>query len=128
MRNEYDYNTMPEAKLIFEAMKRKSKNDREEFIFFKRRKETYKYWMSCMFNIKIEFEYMKESEIEYVRSIISNMLYVVLGDMYDVENVLENTEFLNDVIEDIVCCADVDFNNDDVEIAFKRVIKKNLLK
>ena len=48
--------------------------------------------------------------------------------MYDVENVLENTEFLNDVIEDIVCCADVDFNNDDVEIAFKRVMKKYLLK
>ena len=71
---------------------------------------------------------MKESDIIWVRSIVSNMLYVVLGDMLDVEEVLENTEFLNDVIEDIVCCADENFNNDDVEIAVKRVIKKNLLK
>ena len=126
--NIYDYDTMPEAKLILEAMKRQSKNEREEFIFFKKQKESYRYWMSCMFNIKIKFEYMKESEVEFVKNLISNMLYVVLGDMYDVENVLENTEFLNDVIEDIVCCADVDFNNDDVEIAFKRVMKKYLLK
>ena len=109
--NIYDYDTMPEAKLILEAMKRQSKNEREEFIFFKKQKESYRYWMSCM-----------------LKNLISNMLYVVLGDMYDVENVLENTEFLNDVIEDIVCCADVDFNNDDVEIAFKRVMKKYLLK
>lgn len=126
--SKYDSNTMLEARAILDAMLAKSKHDREEFIFFKRRKDTYRYWMSWLFNNKIEFESMKESDIIWVRSIVSNMLYVVLGDMLDVEEVLENTEFLNDVIEDIVCCADENFNNDDVEIAVKRVIKKNLLK
>ena len=126
--SKYDSNSMLEARAILNAMLAKSKHDREEFIFFKNKKDTYRYWMSWLFNNKIEFESMKESDIIWVRSIVSNMLYVVLGDMLDVEEVLENTEFLNDVIEDIVCCADENFNNDDVEIAVKRVIKKNLLK
>lgn len=126
--SKYDSNTMLEARAILDAMLAKSKHDREEFIFFKNKKDTYRYWMSWLFNNKIEFESMKESDIIWVRSIVSNMLYVVLGDMFDVEEVLENTEFLNDVIEDIMCCADENFNNDDVEIAVKRVIKKNLLK
>lgn len=127
MGNDYIYDTMPEAKKVFEAMKRKSKREREEFIFFKKRKETYKYWLSWWVNAKIKYEVMKENDIEWVKEVVTNKLYVVLGDMYDVENVLENTEFLNDVIGDIVCTADEDFNNDDIEIAFKRVIKEKLL-
>lgn len=127
MGNDYTYDTMPEAKKVFEAMKRKSKREREEFIFFRKRKETYKYWLSWWVNSKIKYEIMEEKDFNAVLEYVTNMLYDIFGDMYDVNNILENTDFLNEVVEDIVCTADVVFNNDDIEIAVKRVIKNHLL-
>jgi hypothetical protein len=62
MRSKYDYNTMPDAKKIVAAMKRKSKEDREESLFFNKRKDTFRYWMTWLFGAKLEV--IDELEVE----------------------------------------------------------------
>lgn len=119
---------MPDAKRIFDAMKKKAKDDREEYIFFKKRKDTFGCWLSWLFNIKTNFDYMKEETIEWIKCIVRNMLYVVFGDECYVDEVLENTEIITDIMDDIMCTADNDFTSEDIEIAFRRVIKNKLLK
>ena len=128
MRSKYNYNTMSDAKKIFNIMKSNSKNEREQAIFFKRRKDTFAYWTNWFINIKTNIVAMEEKNISWVRDILFNKLYSVIGDSYEVEEILENGTFVDDVIMDIQCCADDDFTSEDVEIAFKRVLKKHLLK
>ena len=41
--NIYDYDTMPDAKKIFASMKTASKQEREEFIFFKKKKDSFSF-------------------------------------------------------------------------------------
>lgn len=62
MRGKYDYDTMPDAKKIVAAMRKKSKEEREESIFFDRRKDTFRYWMTWLFGVN--FEVIDELEIE----------------------------------------------------------------
>lgn len=132
---EYDYNTMPEAKLIFEAMKRKSKEDREYYVYMKAKKDTFRYWMGWFMNNRMEIVNMKEDNITWVKGVLSNMLYVVLNNAEEVDEVLENTTFLDDVIEVIetsviesVPLSNVDnFDVSIIENAFRSVIKRKLL-
>lgn len=131
----YDYNTMPEAKLIFEAMKRKSKEDREYYVYIRKKKDTFGYWVGWLLNNKIEIVNMKEDNIIWVKGVISNMLYVILNNAEEVDEVLDNTTFLDDVIEVIetnviesVPLSNVDnFDVSIIENAFRSVMKQKLL-
>ena len=43
--NIYDYDTMADAKLIFDAMKRTAKDERENVKFFVHKKDKFGYWL-----------------------------------------------------------------------------------
>lgn len=61
--NIYDYDTMSDAKKIFAAMKKNSKDEREEYVFFKKKKDTYFYWLNWCFGIKFDvIGYEEESD------------------------------------------------------------------
>ena len=132
---EYDYNTMPDAKLIFSAMMRKSKEDREYYAYMKAKKDTFRYWLSWFMNNRVEVVSMKEDNITWVKGVLSNMLYVILNNAEEVDEVLENTTFLDDVIETIetniiesVPLSNVDnFDISIIENAFRSVMKRKLL-
>ena len=132
---EYDYNTMPDAKLIFSAMMRKSKEDREYYAYMKAKKDTFRYWLSWFMNNRVEVVSMKEDNVTWVKGVISNMLYVVLNNAEEVDEVLENTTFLDDVIEVIetsviesVPLSNIDnFDVSFIENAFRSVMKRKLL-
>lgn len=68
-RSIYDYDTMAEAKQILAAIKKKIDDEREEAIFFRKRKDMFSYWLSWYFGIKVEV--MDEMEEDEEISIIS---------------------------------------------------------
>lgn len=62
--NIYDYDTMPDAKKIFASMKTASKQEREEFIFFKKKKDSFSFWLHWFFGINFDIicEYENEND------------------------------------------------------------------
>lgn len=61
-RNNYDYDTMPDAKAFMRITMEKSKSEREECAFFKHRKNTFVYWVSWYFGT--QFDVIDEYETE----------------------------------------------------------------
>lgn len=132
---EYEYNTMPEARLIFEAMKRKSKEDREYYAYMRKKMNTYAYWLSWFVNNKIEIVSMKEETIIWVKEVVNNFLYTILNNMEEVKEVMDKTDFLGEIIEYIQInniksnplSNEDNFDKDIIEDAFKSVMKQKLL-
>lgn len=67
--NIYDYDTMAEAKQIIATMLRQGREEREESVFFRKRKDMFSYWLSWYFGIKVEV--MDEVEEDEEISILS---------------------------------------------------------
>lgn len=67
--NIYDYDTMTEARQIIDAMLRQGREEREESVFFHKKKDSFAYWLSWYFGIKVEV--MDEVEEDEEISILS---------------------------------------------------------
>ena len=63
-RNNYDYDTMPDAKAFMRISMEKSKEEREEFSFFRHKKNTFIYWASWYFGTHFDVidEYENEND------------------------------------------------------------------
>ena len=57
-----NYDTMQDAKLIYEAMKRESREDRENSKFFTKQKNRYCYWLHWYFGMV--FDYIVTENVE----------------------------------------------------------------
>ena len=66
--NIHEYDTMIEAKQIFAAMKKQAKEERDNSVFFAKKKNTFRYWMSWYFGTKIEIvdEVEEDKEISII--------------------------------------------------------------
>lgn len=56
------YDTMADAKLIFDAMKRKAKDEREDAKFFAHKKDKFSYWLHWY--LGMDFDYIVTENIE----------------------------------------------------------------
>lgn len=67
---------------------------------------------------------MCEDSKEDIGYILENIVSLFAEDYYDGKKIVD--EVIDDVIEDVRVCADEDYNESDVAIAFTRVLKKRL--
>ena len=60
----YEYDTMPDAKKLFAAMKKQSKDERAESIFYAKQKDKFLFWLSWYFGTSFDIivEYENEND------------------------------------------------------------------
>ncbi len=69
---------------------------------------------------------MTTTEVQFVKKSLSEICNRKFGfDAIKIDNIVESV--IDDVCQDIEECADEDFNTDDIEIAFTRILLSKLI-
>ncbi len=69
---------------------------------------------------------MTTTEVQFVKNSLSEICNRKFGfDAIKIDNIVES--LIDDVCHDIEDCADEEFNTDDVEIAFTRILLSKLI-
>lgn len=123
---KFNYDTMIEARQILSAMMNSAREEREYHTYMRKKKDSYRYWLSWLFNNHIEIKCMTEDNINFVKSVVRNLLYTTLESVADIEDLIENSTFIDDIVTELELNFDEDFTNNDIEKAYHRVVKQKL--
>lgn len=123
---KFHYDTMIEARQILSAMMNSAREEREYHTYMRKKKDSFRYWLSWWFNNRIEMVGMTEDNINFVKSVVRNLLSTALSSMSDVDDLIENSTFIDDIVTELELNFDEDFTNSDIEKAYHNVVKRKL--